>query len=350
MPSEFYRKRSRGRRVAVLVMVILLATPILLGALDLIDLGRALGPHVARTDWAFTMTGARTLNARGLTGKGVTVCVVDSGVDILHPDFSHLHLVAWKDLVNGQPDPYDDTGHGTAMAGLIAANGSLMGVAPDVGLIAVKVVDASGTGMSTVVAAGIRFCADPFGNGTGGADIISVSLGSKAPTFVSTEVSDAAAWATSRGIFVVAAAGNAGGFGSGDVEIPADVNLSIAVGAVDLSGRIAPFSSMGSSANRTDPNLKPEIVAPGVQVISLAPGAHYVTTTGTSPATALAAGVLALVLQAHPELRPGGTAVNVLRLKWALMAAADKEPGQSIPHDPLYGYGLIDGPGILAHL
>lgn len=352
-PLEFYRGRVRARRAALVVAVLVVGSFTGLVAAGLVNPATFFGPHVARSDWAFAMTGARDLSARGLTGKGITVCLVDSGIDLLHPDFARLRLTAWKDFVNLRPDPYDDNGHGTAMAGLLAANGSLHGVAPDISLIAVKVINSAGFGSSASVADGIRFCVDPFANGTRGADIISVSLGSKAPLFVANDVSMAAQWALGRGVFVVASAGNDGGmFDDGDVETPAGVPLAIAVGAVDVSGRIAPFSSIGSSVNRTDPNLKPEVAAPGVQIISTAPGAHYVTTTGTSPATALAAGLVALLLQAHPELRPGAAvgSASILTLKWALERSATEEPGQAVPHDPYYGYGVIDGARALSFL
>ncbi len=351
LPSDFYRGRAKARRAAILAVVLVLGSFAVLAEAHLVDLGALFGPHVARSEWAFTMTGARELNAIGLTGKGVSVCIVDSGIDMLHPDFAHLRLVAWKDFVNLRSEPYDDNGHGTAMAGLIVANGSLRGIAPDAALIVVKALNSAGFGSSQAVADGIRFCVDPFGNGARGADIISISLGSKAPLFVATDVSLAAQAALNRGVFVVAAAGNDGGpFDDGDVAIPANVPLALAVGAVDVSGRIAPFSSIGSSVNRTDPNLKPEVAAPGVQIITTAPGAHYVTVSGTSPATAVAAGVVALLLQRHPELRPGGLMGNVLAVKWALARSATTEPGQLLPHDPWYGYGVIDGPRALAYL
>src|SRR5256712_12683001 len=353
LPSDFYRGRRRARRAALLTVVVVLGSFAVLAEAHLVDLGALVGPHVARSEWAFAMTGVRDLNAMGLTGAGGTVCSVDSGVDMLHPDFARLRLVAWKDFVNLRSEPYDDDGHGTAMAGLIVANGSLHGVAPDVSLVVAKVINSAGFGSSAAVADGIRMCVDPFGDGTRGADIISVSLGSKAPLFVATDVSLAAQWALDRGVFLVASAGNDGGmFDDGDVESPGFVPLAIAVGAVDSSGRIAPFSSIGSSVNRSDPNLKPEVTAPGVQLISTAPGAHYVTTTGTSGATALVAGIVALLLQAHPELRPGGSmgSANVLALKWALSRSAMVRPGQAMPHDSYYGYGVIDGLGALSYL
>src|SRR3989442_3300015 len=351
LPSDFYRGRRRARRAALLTVVVVLGSFAVLAEAHLVDLGALVGPHVARSEWDFAMTGVRDLNAMGLTGAGVTVCIVDSGIDMLHPDFARLRLVAWKDFVNLRPEPYDDNGHGTAMAGLIAANGSLRGIAPDASLLVAKATNSAGFGSSQAAADGIRLSVDPFGNCTRGAAIISITLGSKAPLFVATDVSLAAQAALDRGVFVVAAAGNDGGpFDDGDVAIPANVPMALAIGAVDSSGRIASFSSIGSSVHRTDPNLKPEVAAPGVQIISTAPGAHYVTVSGTSPATAVATGIVALLLQRHPELRPGALAGNVLALKWALARSAITEPGQAVPHDPWYGYGVIDGPRALTDL
>ena len=131
-------------------------------AAGVIDPGVLFGPRVQRSEWAFTMSGVRELNRRGLTGAGVIVCIVDSGIDLLHPDFGHVRLVAWRDFVNLRLGPYDDSGHGTAMAGLIVANGSLRGAAPDAGLIVAKVVNAAGDGSDQNVAQGIRFCVDPW--------------------------------------------------------------------------------------------------------------------------------------------------------------------------------------------
>lgn len=351
LPPDFYGGKLRAYRATALVSILLLASSALLTATGHLDPSALLGPHVQRSEWAFSMTGVRELNARGWTGRGVTVCLVDSGLDALHPDFARAHLLAWRDLVNLRPEPYDDNGHGTAMAGLIAANGSLRGVAPEVALIVVKAINAAGDGSDQNVANAIHFCADPWGDGRRGADIISLSLGSKAHNFYFSLVYNAVAWATARGIFVVAAAGNDGGpFDDGDVEIPAQVPLAIAVGAVDAGGVRAPFSSMGSSLNRSDPSLKPEVVAPGVRLTSTAPGARYVTVSGTSPATALTSGLLALILQARPLLRPGALPGNVATVKWAIALTARRGPGQSKPHDPWYGYGIIDGPGALGQL
>lgn len=348
LPDAFYRGKANARKAAALLLILVGASSGVLTASGRLDILTLLGPHVQRSEWAFTMTGARTLNSRGLNGAGVTVCVVDSGLDTLHPDFSHLHLLAWRDLVNLKPDPYDDEGHGTGMVGLIAADGSLRGVAPQAQIIAVKVLNPAGLGSPQNVAEGIRFCVDPFGNGKPGADIISLSLGSNANNFFDVTVYAAVVWATSKGVFVVVSAGNDPL--ADDVTTAAQVPLAMGIGAVDSKGVRAPFSSIGATLNRTDPNLKPELVAPGVQLVSTAPGAHYVTISGTSPATALVAGILALLLQAKPGLRPGGSTANVVSLKMALASSATKAAGQLTPHDPWYGYGIVNGPATLAIL
>jgi len=347
LPEAFYKGRAKARKAAVLILVIIFSSFAVLTTSGSLDPMVLLGPHVHRSEWAFAMVGARDLADRGLTGRGISVCIVDSGLDTLHPNFVQSRVLGWKDFVNSRGEPYDDSGHGTAMGGLIAAQGSLRGVAPGVNLIIAKVVDSTGVGTSQSVADGVRFCVDPRGDGTPGADIISISLGSKAPLFVEGRVYDAVVWATSRGVLVVAAAGNDGLLDDGDVEVAANPPLAIAVGAVDFDGQRASFSSVGMNINRTSPNLKPELMAPGVRLVSTSPGAHYVTVSGTSPATAIVAGVLALILEAKPSLRPSGTPSNILIVKEGLSQGAQKVQGQILPHDPLYGYGILNGPGAL---
>src|SRR3989441_10731213 len=168
LPSDFYRGRTRARRAALLTVVVVLGSFAVLAEAHLVDLGALVGPHVARSEWAFAMTGVRDLNAMGLTGKGVSVCIVDIGIDMLHPDFAQLRLVAWIDFENLRMEPYDDSAHEHAKAGLIVANGSLRGIAPDAVLIVAKALNSAGFGSSKAVADSIRFCVDPFGNGTRG--------------------------------------------------------------------------------------------------------------------------------------------------------------------------------------
>lgn len=352
MPADL----SAGQRRALLATGVALA--VIFGGLGagtvagLVSPVTLLGPHVQRSDWALSMLQAQELNGRGYRGQGMTICLLDSGIDLLHPDFQHLRLRAWRDFVNGRPDPYDDGGHGTSMAGFMVANGSLKGAAPEASLIVAKVTNQAGTGSSADVAAGMRFCMDPNGDGRtdDGAQVISVSLGGKERLLLGNEVYGSAQDAVDQGFVVVASAGNDGLMDDGDVAVPATVPGVVAVGAVDSRGMVAPFSSAGDNLNRSDPDRKPEVVAPGVQLVSTVPGARYATTSGTSPATALAAAVVALVLQAWlgPGHRPSYAQLRAL--KGALAQSSQPLEGQALPHDGHAGYGLLRASRLVALL
>ena len=106
-----------------------------------------------------------------LTGKGIVVCIVDSGIDLTHPDLSHLELKGWKDFIDSRTDIYDDHGHGTMMAGIMVAKGGLMGLATDVELLVAKALSKDGSGSDEVVSEAIEWC------NTNDADVISLSLG-----------------------------------------------------------------------------------------------------------------------------------------------------------------------------
>lgn len=217
----------------------------------------------------------------------------------------------------------------------------------------VKAITEAGEGLSSVLVASISFCMDPFGNGTS-SHIISLSLGGRSRPVGTDEVSLKAREAASAGIIVVAAAGN-GGPTARDVESPASEPLVIAVGAVDGDLRIASFSQSGNNRptplnpqGRTDPNKKPEVVAPGVNLVTTGRDSRYVAVSGTSPAAAIASALLALVLHGKPSLM-ASTSGGVLDLKTALMETALKLDEQQVPHDDLYGYGLIRGLDLIQH-
>lgn len=295
--------------------------------------------------WALDMTEITALHDRALNGTGVTVCIVDTGVDMDHPELRHVNLVGWRDLVNGRPKPYDDEGHGTAMAGIIFARGRIPGVAPGADLIAVKAIGPTGTGQDLDIAAAVSYCADPNADRdlTDGAEVISLSLGGR-PHPLGTAADAAVDRAMRAGVIVVAAAGNDGRSDDGDVQSPASVANVVAVGAVDRQGVIAPFSSRGrndGSVPRSDPNKKPEVVAPGLEIATLLPGGSYAYVSGTSPASALVAGIVALLLDEHPEYRHQATWLQLL--KQALMFGACDCAGPAVPHDTLYGYGIVKG-------
>lgn len=301
---------------------------------------------ITPSTWAFEMAQVTDLHDAQLSGAGVRMCIVDTGLDLTHPDLQHLTLIAWRDFVNGRADPYDDQGHGTAMAGIIFARGRLHGIAPDAELIAVKAISASGSGADARIANAISFCTDPNRDGSpmDGAHVISLSLGGGSHPFLGSATEAAVNLAMDRGAIVVAAAGNDGQEDDGDVESPASVSRVVAVGAVDRRGIIAPFSSRGEnnggfpSQQREDPNRKPEVVAPGVGISTLLVGAAYGFVSGTSPAAAFVAGVIALLLEAHPNYRLNP--FQLQPLKTALMQGALPVDGQTLPHDEHYGYGI----------
>lgn len=318
------------------------------------DIEKLLG-LVPDNDWALEVTQADELQARGLDGSGIIVCIIDTGVDLRHPDLQGVTLIAWKDLVNGRPRPYDDDGHGTNMVGLIASQGRLLGFAPGISLIVVKAIEAGGQGLSSVVVRAISFCMDPFGDGRR-SHIISLSLGGSTRPIERDEVAEKAREAVSAGIIVVAAAGNEGPT-SRDLQSPASEELVIAVGAIDRDLKIAPFSQRGSNdpslfnpEGRADPNKKPEVVAPGVDLVTTHLNGTYVKVSGTSAATAVVAGILALVLQGAPTLATQPSLSGILELKVTLMKSSRKLPDQDEKHDDLYGYGLIQAGALLEML
>jgi serine protease AprX len=307
------------------------------------------GSKIERTEWAFEITQIKDMNDDGYDGEGIVVGIVDSGIDLSHPDLDHINITAWKDYVNGRANPYDDNGHGTHIAGIIAAQGEIDGIAPKVKLIVVKAISGSGSGTDSDVADGIRFAVD------NGADVICLSLGGRARFLnLGDDTASACEDAIDEGVFVVAAAGNDGEDDDGDVASPATVNDVIAVGAIDENKNIASFSSEGENDGslipprppRFDPDRKPEMVAPGVEIVSTWINDEYRFGSGTSQATAFVAGGVALLLDANPEHQregsSGGNENAVSNLKEIFMDTAEECPNQAEPHDDHYGYGLIN--------
>jgi serine protease AprX len=306
------------------------------------------GHDIQRTEWAFDITQIKTMNDNGYNGDGVIIGIVDSGIDPTHPDLDHINITAWKDYVNGRAQPYDDQGHGTHIAGIIAASGEIDGVAPEVKMIVVKAISSSGSGTDANVAAGIDFAVE------NGADVICLSLGGMARFLnIGDDTAAACEDAIDQGVYVVAAAGNDGEDDDGDVASPATVDGVIAVGAIDKDKRKASFSSIGDNDgilpfpidDRDDPDKKPEVVAPGVEIVSTHLDHGYAEASGTSQATAFAAGSMVLLLDAEPQYQReganGGDANSINQVKNAIMDGAEKLAGQDTPHDNYYGYGLI---------
>ncbi|MGQ9582468.1 MAG: S8 family peptidase [Thermoplasmatota archaeon] len=349
--------RHRGPTPIALVLALLICASSLPGCLR-----RGPGsepPPPGRSDWAFDDLQMDEMWARGYSGRGVLVALVDSGVDLSHPAMAGVELRGWLDLVNGVPVPYDDAGHGTMMASIITGPG---GGAPNASLFVVKAIRSDGTSSDRLVAEAVLRALDPDGDGerTDAADVISLSLGGGRLPILGTETERAVREALAWGSLVVASADNDGESDDGDVASPASVALVIAVGAVDRFGRVAPFSSAGSNSGsllppilpRSDPNKKPELVAPGVDIWCAVPGGGYSLASGTSHAAAFVSAALALVLEAAPEYQQERSEgeTTIVKFKEALMETALAMEGQAVPHDDHYGYGLLQAYDVLGAL
>ena len=281
------------------------------------------GPHTP-SDAFLKETGAAKLAANGDTGQGVTVAVLDTGIDNL-PDFAG-QLIGGVDLT-GSNTPYQDGyGHGTFVAGLIAGNGAssggrYSGEAPGASLLSVKVAGADGTTHLGTLIAGMQWVVDH--QGTYGIKVLNISLGFE-PTksTVNNPVDQAVEAVWNSGIAVVVSAGNAGPF-NGTILSPGDDPLVITVGALDDMATSSPaddemtnFSSVGPTS--PDGWVKPDLVTSGRSVVSLAaPGStiynNYPSAqvgpanfagSGTSFSAAITSGAAALVLAANPGLSP----------------------------------------------
>ena len=314
------------------------------------------GPPQSLTLWEEQyreMTGLDELN--GLDGSGTGVCIVDTGIDANHPDLEHANIVSWIDLISGSDSPYDDEGHGTAMAGIIVSKGGLNGVSPGVDLLIAKAISDDGSGTDDIIADAVDWCVGE------GADIISLSLGGSqgfgSGFFTTDQLEEAVIEAIDSGVFVIAAAGNDGEDDDGDVESPGSVEDVICVGAVTRTGNAWSGSSEGDNNGRLwpnpilprqDPDKKPEIVAPGHEVpilmaSSTGSGTWWGWSSGTSAATAWVAGSIAIFLEANPEMKRGGTdggSSAVSELKTMISENSEMKEGQE-NHDDIYGYGLL---------
>lgn len=260
---------------------------------------------------------ANYVHSDGVTGSGVKVCIVDTGVDDSHPALNPL--IAEYDFVNGDANAADDNGHGTHVAGIVASTDSTYkGVAYGASLMAAKVLDAGGSGWASDVMAGIDWCV------ANGADIISMSLGGGAYTSTcdSEPIAQSSNNAVNQGVVVFAATGNDGYINA--IAAPACASKVIAVGAVDKNDGRTPYSNEGTEL---------DIVAPGTGTTSTYLGGGFATLTGTSMATPHASGTAALVLETNPVLTP--VEVRTILQDTALDLGATG-------FDTIYGHGRVD--------
>jgi serine protease AprX len=361
--------------------------------------------------------GARTVqDTMGYTGAGVGVAIIDSGITNWHDDltnttsklfpYGNQRVAKFVDFVNGGTLPYDDNGHGSHVAGIIAGNGrdsygEKSGIAPKATLVSLKVLDANGQGTISNIIAALGWAAKNAK--TYNIRVINMSVGARISESYWTDPLTLATRAlTDQGITVVTAAGNigknaAGQLQYGGITAPGNAPWVLTVGASSTMGtltrsddQMADFSSAGPTA--VDFEAKPDLVAPGVGTVSLAvPGSTfyiekvtslldgsfslgskpYLALSGTSMAAPVVAGTVALMLQANPSLTPnlikallqytaqvypgysplreGAGFLNTLGAVRLAKYYANPQPGDQMPIQRVWSRRIIWGSHRLSH-
>jgi serine protease AprX len=362
----------------------------------------------ART--SLTVGAAAVNQSMGLTGSGVGVAVIDSGVTTWHDDltsrsseqypYGDQRVSAFVDFVNGALTPYDDNGHGTHVAGLIAgngydSNGQKGGVAPDANLVSLKVLAADGTGTISNVIAALEWVL--ANHTTYNIRVVNLSVGAAVrESYWTDPLTLAAKRVVDAGVVVVSASGN---FGKNDaglpqyggINAPGNAPWVLTVGASSTNGTVtrlddtmAGFSSRGPTY--LDYSAKPDLVAPGVGLVSLADASStfyseqsqylvggsmltafqpYLSLSGTSMAAPIVSGTVALMVQANPSLTPnavkailqytaqvndaydplteGAGFLNTLGAVRLASYYANAQPGQAYPVQHMWGKRIIWG-------
>ena len=269
---------------------------------------------------------------QGYTGKGVTVALIDTGADSDHEALAGK-IVAFKDFVNNQTASYDDNGHGTHCASLVAGEKGI-GVAPGAKLVVIKVMDREGACYLSDALKALDWCLE--NKDRYGIRVISFSVGGESPSDGTSLLDEACNKMVEEGLIMCVAAGNSGPAAS-SIVIPGDAENVITVGAVDSSGTIFELSSRGPTANG---ETKPDLVTLGVDVVSALAGSKSAKSSmsGTSMAVPQVSGAAALLLEAKPDLEPS----DVKRV--LLKTANDLGPSGQ---DNVYGYGALNLTGAL---
>ncbi|ABR33614.1 S8 family peptidase [Clostridium beijerinckii] len=250
--------------------------------------------------------------------REINVAVLDTGVDYTHPDLKNRVLKSkGYNFVDNNSDTMDDNGHGTHVSGIIAANANdNIGIAGidgtlDVKIIPIKVLDSNGEGDINDIVKGIKYAAD------NGADIINLSFGANEKSKL---IAEAISYAKSKGVFVVAAAGN-DNEDSDNISPAGDGAFTVA--AMSYNYKKASFSDYGNCI---------KVSAPGVEILSTVPGG-YEAWDGTSMAAPVATGIAAMVKAEDPNLSPS-------QIEDVLDSTA--KDIMSKGKDKQSGYGLID--------
>lgn len=299
--------------------------------------------------YALTLIGATCAWQRTLGSADVTVAVVDSGVDLGHPDLVDRLRGNGRDFVDGDDEPADLNGHGTHIAGIIAATidnaQGVTGLAPGVSILPIRVMNRRGKGSDVAIASGIRYAADA------GARVINLSLGATLMVSAETEsrrVTDAIRYAQERGALVVVAAGN--DFLPLPNAIVGDNPDVLVVAATGPDDRLASFSNYGSWIS---------VTSPGVRILSTTPTYEvYMTSeevpegerfanwydylSGTSQAAPFVSALAALLFSAHPDWDARQVAATIRET-----AASIARRNQALSAEGQLSAGRIDACGAL---
>jgi len=278
-------------------------------------------PYYAAYQWHLPKIGAPVAWDTTTGSPGVTIAVVDSGVQANHPDLAG-RVLAGYDFANNDADPADDNGHGTAVAGVAAAKGNdgvgTAGAAWNVAILPVKTMTSTGSGSYSAIANGITYSADR------GAKIINRSLGG---TQASSTLQNAVSYAWNKGSALIAAAGNNG---TSTTVYPAAYPNVVAVSATTSADTLASFSSYGSFV---------DLSAPGQDITTSWINGGFVTISGTSFASPLTAGVAALALSRNPALS---------NAQLSSLLTANTDDLGAAGYDTFFGAGRLNAAKVVA--
>ncbi|HBE79229.1 MAG TPA: hypothetical protein DDW65_15870, partial [Firmicutes bacterium] len=269
-------------------------------------------PVQIRLNVAVPSVGGATVHELGFSGKDVAIAVIDTGI-YPHRDFTNPdnRIIGWQDILHQKTAPYDDNGHGTHVSGIIAGNGTssrgkYQGMAPQAQLVVVKALDENGGGSISNVLAGIEWCLD--NQKALNIRAINMSFGSKAQeTYMKDPLCRATTIAWNKGLFICAAAGNEGP-DAGTIDTPGINPKVLTIGSIDdqqtLTNQDDQLSRSSSRGPTIDNIAKPNLVAPGANITSTWTNGNYRSLSGTSMATPMVTGAVALICQKWPDLRP----------------------------------------------
>lgn len=328
-------------------------TPILIPTTE----GNRLRNNANQLEWNIKALHADKAWAKGFTGKGVTVGIIDSAVDVTHPALKkkfkgydvasnkYTYKNSFIDCTNENNDlGYNtkmDAMHGTHCMGIVLGDQedskgqktNQIGIAPDAKFIAARVFDNNGGSSLVGFHRAAQFMLAPGGSTLDAPSVVNNSWGGGRNTEKWFE-KDVEAW-VKAGIFPVFASGNKSPGesdpGPGSIAIPANYKEAFAVGAVDSNFKLAYFSKRGPSPNGNY-GVKPEVSAPGVSIRSSVKGGDYLYMSGTSMAAPHVTGVAALIKQAKPD-------ITIAEMRDVLESTAVRTTDKEYPSAPNYGYG-----------